>query len=648
MAVSPTTAPGRSSATRLKFAALTGALGVVLLFTAVKFQTLPYLTSAPIERRNGAKYSRVWIDTQGRLVGAFQQGKRLTIERWGGDSWHVDFKSDAPAVWSIAPDFRRIAWVAAGEIHSQSEDGAELNLNLDPGEENPLMAGAFSDGSTGAVFPDATVTRWDSGGRRVDSFHASMEKADQAAAESDYVALASGRTLLLYRLGEGRWKLVQQARGPEPPFRLLLPAPGMVAELGGGALRIGDETRNTPGATNSAASRELNLIATGDFDGALVLPPERDHYRLADARPGSVVAASDTRLAISGPGGTALLALGTENRLTATGRALSTISLTLLGVSALVAFSGVLLDLLARIFGEKRDTMKQAKAPIALLDPPVDLVKAVASEQCVLWAGAGLAAQAGYPARPAFATMLMQAAAVENWVDGASAQKLQAMCGRGRHEESIDELAQMLPRERVQLSEFVRATYARFAVPSRAHETLMRLPFPAAITANYDLLLDDLKEVWLGNTLTLGDREAGTNFVFKLFGNLKSSSGVLVSHHEFEAAANSSMGHRVAQILEASPVLFLGCSAAGLLADLEVFHPQPVPAQVRYAVIGVSGSSWRSQADQLFKLYGIQVLVCSEETIASELPTFLEKLREEVEELTRTASVPAEAGSSRS
>ncbi len=128
--------------------------------------------------------------------------------------------------------------------------------------------------------------------------------------------------LYRYRTGED-WTLVEESPAPEPPFRLIIPAQGMMATLTLGGLWTEGRTKNSPGAILAAVSHLDNLIVTGDFDKVLVLPREGDRYPIADAAPGSLVAASRTQIAVSGPSGTALLNLGTESRVTATGRSLS-------------------------------------------------------------------------------------------------------------------------------------------------------------------------------------------------------------------------------------------------------------------------------------------------------------------------------------
>src|SRR3954454_14927800 len=95
-------APGRGI-TRYQIALLLALAGIALLYTAVKFQSQAYWTSTPLEHRDGAKYSRLWIDGADQVVGSRVEGSRITIEKWSGPSWKAEVNA---ADWSISPDLK--------------------------------------------------------------------------------------------------------------------------------------------------------------------------------------------------------------------------------------------------------------------------------------------------------------------------------------------------------------------------------------------------------------------------------------------------------------------------------------------------------------------------------------------------------------
>jgi hypothetical protein len=521
--------------------------------------------------------------------------------------------------WSISPDFRRVVWHSGGALQIIADDGKKFGIDLKKSE--PVAFGILADGAIAAAFGDGSIGLWSATGAPVQLFRSAQKSVDQALVEVGNVALASREsgTVMLYRYAEGSWQLEQRASAPDDEFHLVLPSPGMVAEIAGGAVRVGDETRNTPGATRSAAAELLDVIVAGDFDGVFVLPPRRESYRLADAVPGSIVAASHKKIAVSGPNGTSIFALSAQNHLTAKGRKMAWLAFCVLLAAMLTAFSGLLLELFTRMFADKKKKFKNARIRLSLGEPPPQLVKAVASDDCVLWAGSGLGAQAGYPARQSFAARALQAAADEEWMDPGPARKLKSMVAQGKTEEALHALANSGTELRARLVEFLKSTYARFAVPSRTHELILKLRFPAAITTNYDLLLEQMRDAWMDHTLTLGDLRPAKQFVVKLYGDL----------HKPNIAMN------IAQGLETRTMFFIGCSVDGLIADLAMFNVGMTPTRTHYAIAGVSGLDWKAQSEFLAKRYGIELLVCNEETIGAELPAFLEKLAAEVEQLNR-------------
>src|SRR5437879_5337615 len=104
----------RSVQTKLRFkvALVCAAIGLALMFIAVRFQAAEFLMSSPGEHRAGRAYSRIWFTDFDTLVGASQQGSRITIERWATSgstarTWQFDF-SASDAQWAVAPDLSRI------------------------------------------------------------------------------------------------------------------------------------------------------------------------------------------------------------------------------------------------------------------------------------------------------------------------------------------------------------------------------------------------------------------------------------------------------------------------------------------------------------------------------------------------------------
>ena len=630
------------STLRYRIAAGCAAIAIVLIFFANRFQISEFLSSAPVENRGGHTYSRLWFDANESLVGVTQQGAKLTVDRWSGGgsgagSWHFDLSGLDPQ-WIMAADLSRVAWISGSSVYCRAgTDPATVSIALPP-QRSVLALGMPSDGSLVAVFADAGFERWDAAtGRSLGGRQLQLKDADQAVIEGDYAAISSSREakLLLYRLWGGEdWKLVEESPAPDPPYRLIIPAAGLMATFTPAGLKIGGETRNSPGALRSAISRVDNVIAAGDFDGVFVLPSKgAEFYKLADGAPGSIVSASRMYLAVSGPHGTALFRLVADNRLTPTGRGVSGAGIGLLILAALLACSGLILDASAIVFKTKH--AREARVSGKLDNPPPDLVRACAAGHSVLWAGAGLSAQSGFPLRANFIATILQIASVEKWVDAARERKLRALLVRGAAESALNEVVAGVAPIRNQVIETYRGIFSRYLVLSRSHEMLARMPFAAAITTNYDVLIERMGEHADISVITLRSpaQTAQSGFLLKLYGQLSAPQTMLLCRAEFELAiARSEATATLRQVFETRSVLFVGCSLEGLLADLSHMDLPDKPVRKHFAIAGVSNPAWETQAAELKQKYGIEVLACKADTIGEALPEFLQKLATQVEQ----------------
>jgi hypothetical protein len=343
-----------------------------------------------------------------------------------------------------------------------------------------------------------------------------------------------------------------------------------------------------------------------------------------------------------------LLLLGSEKRLTATGKQLSRWGVALL-VATLVLSCWILLtdgfgSLLGLVFKQR---LRQAQAPTSFPPPPHGLIVACASGESALFAGAGLSAQSGLPLRSNFIANILQATSVEGVIPAPVYKKLLSIYSRGDVEGALNGLVEA--GRRGAMIEHFRAIFARLAMPSRCHEMLGRVPFAAALTTNYDFLFQQAGAHWAAAATTLksdlapsfGDRSS----LIKLYGDMDHSSTLLLSRAEFASGvAGSAETARVRSILEKRPVLFVGCSLEGLLVDLKILGVAESRAMQHFALAGVSEKSWQKHALDLDRRYGIRVLACAESTVQAALVEFLEKLVHETDQYRHESSPVARTG----
>jgi hypothetical protein len=633
--------------TRFKIAGVLALAAGALAFVALRFQTKDFLITTPGSRQGSQHYDRMWFDVADDLLGASWSGNTLIIERWAGTNPATTWRFDLPGedhqklLWVMASDNSRFAWISGSTLHLQrTADGSKpLNAAL---THNPLAITFLRNGNAAVVFEDRSVDRWDAEtGKLIAEWKAPLRTAERAAAEGNFVAFSSldDGKLTVYTLQGEQWIQVQQSLAPELPERIVLPAPSVSGTMMEGRLRIAGVTRAGPGPIRSLGAHLYDVLAAGDFEGIFVLPPEDEYYRLTAAAPHSLVASGAKSFAISGDGGTTLIGLASESRLTGIGRKSCTVAL---GI-ALLAIALACAPLLLGAFGFvanliMRPEVNKGNAPNTLGKPTADLIEACASGKMMLWAGAGLSAQSGFPLRKIFIDQLIQAASIE-FAGGPLMKELKALAA-GNGEGALNRLVGFMSGQRSAILSQVTAIFARFVQVSRAHDHLARLNLPSAITTNYDVLLEKTHDAWACNVKHLGEDDLDGRFLLKLYGSRSAPASVLLSKAEFQAAMDRPNVETVREVFGTHPMLFVGASLDGLLADLTALGMPEGADQTRFAVTGASGN-WNKPAYELLRKFGIKAVVCTEDEIAHELPRFLAVLAGEVRAPERSISTSA-------
>ncbi|HYV46178.1 MAG TPA: AAA family ATPase [Myxococcaceae bacterium] len=218
-------------------------------------------------------------------------------------------------------------------------------------------------------------------------------------------------------------------------------------------------------------------------------------------------------------------------------------------------------------------------------DVPEELIRALAAKECVLYAGAGLGAQAGYPTWPQVLARLLESVVGPAAQQRASPQsKMSGYGGEGQKNAVAAELwmrhrrgqwsavAEYL-RTQVDREVLLNATRALFPdreLP-RAHELLGHLPFAGAFTSSWDVLLSRAFEHRHPVTGTPRDpdravRAFGENtfFLVQLFGGLDPASFVFSNDEYRELMSTSALARFVGSVVTGRTMLFIGASVDGL------------------------------------------------------------------------------------
>jgi ketosteroid isomerase-like protein len=648
--------PSSSRALYFKIALALFLAGAALIWFSLRTQKRDYFRSKPLATHAGHSYTNLWYDGESTLVGSRQNGARLIFERWAPkvsqpETLSVTLEPEpGPLPWAVAPGMGQVAWIseaklALGTPSAEEAGPAPLIIGL-PAARTPLALGFLSDRSVAVVFKDASIERWNAGTGMPagPTQHLPISSIENAVFRGDDLAISSdqARSLQLFHFhGEGGWNVLATFPIPNLPFKLLLPVPGVMGALTAAGLHFQGNTWSMPGAVRSVHAIRYDVMASGEFEGVQVLQPGDERYEVARVPAGGLLAGSTTRLAVSDASGTTEFELQAEQRLTARGTRLAWAGAIAVIIAALGAAVGLILegDLLEWLFASV-GKQRQIRVAVALERPDPDLIIACAEGNGVLWAGAGLSIASGFPTRNGFLLSLLQTAASEDWADGPVLRKLVAEAGRGRGEESLRQLLTLAPARRTSCLEVLRAVYDRFATLSRTHSALRRIGFAAAVTTNYDGLLERLDEPWTRNVAALNEPppSAGLQepFLLKLWGETSKLRSVILTQEEFtKAAADSPVTATLREVFRKRTFLFLGASLEGLVRDLERLGLPSVQGRKHFAVTGVTSQDWHRHADRLKAQFGIQAVVCAAETFPGQTGAVRERARGSCREAAR-------------
>jgi predicted ATPase len=277
------------------------------------------------------------------------------------------------------------------------------------------------------------------------------------------------------------------------------------------------------------------------------------------------------------------------------------------------------------------------------LDPPADLIDACLTGDCVLYVGAGMSASAGFPVWHEFVQRLLDWAERIGAIDAGFSDSLREAAQGGMRDLVVDSILGRLTDggKTRELHRFLQDTFLdRSAELTSRHTALRRIGFSAALTTNFDRLLERTFEHLTNRVLTPRDTEELLDalskeefFLLKLYGTLDRSDTVLIApaQYESEIEGNRAFAQFVEGLFVTRTLLFLGASLEGIMAYLEGI-PFQGAGRRHFAVVAVNGGGWQAKADQLMRRYGIQVLPYPINADHTELQQFLDRLADEIQQ----------------
>jgi hypothetical protein len=293
-----------------------------------------------------------------------------------------------------------------------------------------------------------------------------------------------------------------------------------------------------------------------------------------------------------------------------------------------------------RLQPDFKDAQMEGETAVAKLPetPPADLIEAIASGECVLCGGSGLAAQAKLPTWRTFLQGMLHFAREKGFLDATSEAGLAATMAAGELEAAADEITHQVPREL--LLEYVQKSTSG-SQPSKAHQLLAELPFFGALNTNLDDLLGSAF-AHRGSRLLVAAQtdelvaalQAKKFFVANIFGTPSQPASPLFTTKEFRAllSANLQFKQFLSTVFLRCRVLFIGFGIDGIRDYIEALELPHMPERRHYAIVGYSGQLDPVKLRYLERSYNLHVIAYRTRLDYEELPEFLERITSAVRE----------------
>lgn len=268
----------------------------------------------------------------------------------------------------------------------------------------------------------------------------------------------------------------------------------------------------------------------------------------------------------------------------------------------------------------------------AIPNIPDELVSAFASQNCILFAGGGISAQAGLPTWSlGLKQILDRAARLDPSQDWDTLRK-------GLEQGEMSGVSELI-RARLPGEALAKICDEVFGGPamrtSPMHSVLGHLPFTGVLTTSWDRTLDAAFEARHPNILSPTDsQEFGEIirerkfFLLKLYGDPSKPEEFLFTPEEYRKATyeNESFAKCVNSIYLSNTIIFAGASLKGIDYFLAGLRIRPDESRRHFAIVPKE-PGMEIEAERFQTKYGIQLLTYQPTPGFPELVQFFENLR---------------------
>ena len=604
-----------------------------------------------VSELEAGKLDALWFTADGRLAGAWRDRGILAVRLWSVASGRAEWQQDLdlsrlvdPArivAFSVSPDASRVAWATAGSVKgfylAGASAGRTLEFELEPGRAVLFLA--FTEaGQEALVYRGGRLELRDfDSGVVLAQYETGLAEPGPPVVTGPFIAVANVPTAEAFAFdtrGKNRLSLVEYKQYPKGLGGWGVSDAGRLVAATEHGVVSATEVYTAPGAVRAIATAGSNvLLVGGEFEGLYLLLAGQRPVQVAKTLSGGTrrVAANATHFALAGETGATLFTHGLARHFSPPSR---------VHPALLAAALGILVGLVVATFwwravrGKARPAEPEEPIgqPAAGLAAPSELIEALKTGECVLYAGSGLSAQAGMPTWSQFLESLAKVA-VENGLASQSGMSfILAGLRGGNARGAMKALAEAFEEREALLFDGLRRAWMTDAPLSAVHRLIQQTGFAGIVTTNPDDLLERAFPEARVLTATTADRlraalDRREFFLAKPYGTLRLAEEFLFGPAKFNQAVfgNYSLTAAFEDLFTSRTLLFIGASLEGIEDDLRNFaFERSLP--LRHFALAPNAAG-NPRARELERRYGIQTLSYTPSADTHpEVARFLEKL----------------------
>jgi hypothetical protein len=610
-------------------------------FALPKYEVTEHLQSSSLGNIRTEHLSRIWFSPGGDLVGVGQFGAHITLQVWASRdgaqlrecTLELPSTKEMPdPVFAVSSDASKVAWISSAGVHVENPfPGGKQDAADHPFRRKvPIASLALTGpGELATLYRDSELELWDLAHDTVSASKTlSFNEPGPLISNGAYLAAYSlfSHDVFVFDTGSGdKLSVLEYTKFPPDMLSATLSPLARLAAGTRDALRMQSNSIPALGPIRALAFCDRNRVFVGgDFPGIFLINPGGGPMQVAATEPGTTALAATEKLVAFGTSRAVnlfshrVVQVRTYKGLSMPTPWLALAFLGLLSPVAIPLFQGTFRALWKKLIS-LRLPEPETKAPISGEDDsmPSLLVEACLNGDCVLYAGAGLSAQAGLPLWNDSVLELVKWVGESDLAPPAVIDAALVEISRGQTGAAADRMAAALEDHEEALHSYLCQRFRVASELPETHRLIKQIDFPALVTTNLDNLLDRTFPYSGGRVYTARDCEALTKaaarrdfFILKPFGDLEEADTIRFGPTRCEEVVrrNPACSDFAEQLLHLRTFLFLGASLEGIERDLGYIMLQAPIDRKHYAFMPVTGTEWKTAAERLSQRYGIQLI----------------------------------------